>query len=739
MKILFVVKQKKNVDTFLPTIRLLVDRGHHVALAVQEWSDRRDDEYRADIPSSLFSVVRCPMQRADDWSDTAWLLRSLRDCAHYQQPALRDAAKLQARSIHKLREELSLRVDNAAAAAVLREVPASQMRRLESIFELAERQLPSDPLHDQFLREQAPDLLLLSPLVHFGSAQADLVASARALGIPVTMLLYSWDNLSTKGCIHRVPDRMLVWNEAQRQEAQALHGFPPERVAVVGAPRFDRFFDLRPRMSRAEFHDPLGLDAARPTLFYVCSSQLVSAAELGFVRKWIGAIRASSHAELRECNIVIRPHPDIPLLEASEPVEEARWPALRGAKGFLSRPFGDPRAIVLRTSDRAQQGFFECIHQSAAVVGLNTTAELEAAIVGRPVFTIVAEGDADGQSSTLHFHYLLEEQGGCVRVARDLAEHADQLQTAIVSPPDEAGIRRFAGVFLRPNGVDRAVAPLLADAIERVLDEDAGGRTAPAGGVEPQAAGGGSPDIGVTLETGVEAAVVSLSMEKRRYAINIRITGDPGDDAPPKLDKRTLEWMRRSVGIGDVVYDIDAGLGIYSVIAARYHGAVVVAFEPGFAAFKALCDNVLMNGCDGSVLALPVAVADWDGLGELRFPQGMAGQSRHSLSRAPFRTRRGVGDEGVVRQPVSTVTLDDAVRRYELPAPSHLRLGPSASVLAVAAGAAHVLELESLKTIVFTLPAEQADTVVAQLSPRRWTIANQTPLSRGRAQVELAR
>jgi FkbM family methyltransferase len=738
MKILFVVKQKKNVDTFLPTIRLLVDRGHHVALAVQEWSDRRDDEYRAEIPSPLFSLVRCPMQRADDWSDTAWLLRSLRDCAHYQQPALKNAAKLQARTIHKLREELSLRVDNAAAAAVLREVPAAQMRRLESVFELAEEQLPSDPLHDQFLREQAPDLLLLSPLVHFGSAQADLVASARALGIPVTMLLYSWDNLSTKGCIHRVPDRMLVWNEAQRREAQALHGFPPERVTVVGAPRFDRFFDLRPRMSRSEFHEPLGLDAARPTLFYVCSSQLVSAAEIGFVRKWIGAIRGSTHAELRECNIVIRPHPDIPLLDASEPVEDARWPALRGAKGFLSRPFDDPRAIVLRTSDRAQQGFFECIHHSAAVVGLNTTAELEAAIVGRPVFTIVAEDDADGQSSTLHFHYLLEEQGGCVRVARDLAQHADQLQAAIVSPPDEAGIRRFAGVFLRPNGVDRAVAPQLADAIEHVLAADASGRTPP-GGVEPEAAGGRNSDIGVTLETSVAAGMVALSMEKRRYAINIRITGDPRDDAPPKLDKRTIEWMRRSVGIGHVVYDIDAGLGIYSVIAARYHGAVVVAFEPGFAAFKALCDNVLMNGCDGSVLALPLAVADWDGLGELRFPQGMAGQSRHSLSRVPFRTRRGFGDDGVVRQPVSTVTLDEAAQRYELPAPNHLRLGPSASVLAMAAGAAHVLELESLKTVLFTLPVEQADNLVARFAPQRWVLANQTPMSRGRALVELAR
>jgi FkbM family methyltransferase len=738
MKILFVLKQKKNVDTFLPTIRLLVERGHRVALGVQEWSDRRDDDYRTEIPSPLFSVVRCPMQRADEWAQVAWLLRSLRDCAHYQQPALKNAAKLQARTIHKLREELRLPVDNAAAAALLRQVPAGQMRRLESVFELAERQLPSDPLHEQFLREQAPDLLLVSPLVHFGSAQADLVTSARALGIPISMLLYSWDNLSTKGCLHRTPDRMLVWNEAQRQEAEALHGFPPERVTVVGAPRFDRFFDLRPRLSRPEFHEPMGLDPARPTIFYVCSSQLVSAAEVGFVRKWIGAIRESSHAELRHCNIVVRPHPDIPLLEASEPVEDVRWPALRGVKGFLSRPFGDARAVVLRTSDRAQQGFYECIHHSAAVVGLNTTAELEAAIVGRPVYTIVASEEADGQSSTLHFHYLLEEQGGCVRVARDLGEHVGQLHAAVSSPPDEAAIRRFAGVFLRPHGVDRPVAPLLAEAIERAVERDAGAPAASAPPVEPVGGAEPGPAIGVALEPGTPPGVVSLSMEKRGYAINIRVSGDPGGGAPAKLDKRILKWMRRSVGIGEVVYDIDAGLGIYSVIAARYHGAIVVAFEPGFAAFKALCDNLLMNGCDGSVLALPVAVAEWDGLGELRFPKGMAGQARHTLSRAPWRARRASADEGVTHQSVCATTLDEAVRRYELPAPSHLRLGAGASALVVAAGAVRVLGLESLKTILFTLPAEQADAAVAQLG-QRWTIANQTPMSRGRALVELAR
>jgi len=738
MKILFVLKQKKNVDTFLPTIRVLLDRGHSVGLAVQEWSDSRDEAYRTEVSSPRFSVVRCPTDRADQWADVASLLRSLRDCAHYQQPALKDAAKLQARSIHKLREELRLPVDDHAAAAVLRRVPPQHMRRLESIFELAERQLPSDPLHEQFLREQAPDLLLLSPLVHFGSAQADLVTSARALGIPVGMLLYSWDNLSTKGCLHRTPDRMFVWNDEQRREAQALHGYPQDRVVVVGAPRFDAFFELSSRMSRADFHEPLGLDPAQPTFLYVCSSQLVSAAELGFVRKWIDAIRASSATHLRACNIVVRPHPDIALLDASVPVEEVRWPALRGAKAFLSRPFDDARAIVLRTSDRAQQGFFECIYQSAGVVGLNTTAELEAAIVGRPVYTIVAgSDDADGQSSTLHFHYLLEERGGCVRVSRDLSEHTAQLETGLISPPDEAAIRRFAGAFLRPHGIERPVAPLLAEAIEHTIDR--GARRGPETAAGERGTSDPAAPIGAAHEAAPPSSVVDLSMARHGYAVQIQVSGDPGGDARPRLDKVTIDWIRESVGIGDVLYDIDAGLGVYSVLAARYHGAVIVSFEPGFTAFKDLCDNVRVNGCDGSVLPLPVALADWDGLGELKFPSGMAGQSKHTLRPTEWRVRRAAGDEGTVRHTVCAMTLDEAMRRYGLPAPNHLRLGASASVASVLAGAARVLELESLKTIFFTVPAGDADAVIAPLAIRKWTIARNIPISRGRAHMLLCR
>ena len=40
------------------------------------------------------------------------------------------------------------------------------------------------------------------------------------------------------------------------------------------------------------------------------------------------------------------------------------------------------------------------------MVGINTTAQIEGAIVGRPVHTVLADDFRFTQEGTLHFHYL---------------------------------------------------------------------------------------------------------------------------------------------------------------------------------------------------------------------------------------------------------------------------------------------------------------------------------------------
>jgi FkbM family methyltransferase len=529
---------------------------------------------------------------------------------------------------------------------------------------------------------------------------------------------------------------MFVWNERQRAEARALHEFPEYRVVITGAPRFDSFFELKPRLTRDEFHAPLGLDPTKPTLLYVCSSVLVSASELPFVRDWLAAIRKSS-GSLRECNVLVRPHPDIELLaDEQRSEEEILWPSVRGAKGFVSRPFDDPRAIVLKTSDRARQGLFESLYHSAAVVGLNTSAELEAAIVGRPVYTVIAGDDAaDGQSSTLHFHYLLEEHGGCVRRANGLGDHIAQLQDELDRPRDSSEIRRFAGEFLRPHGIDQPVAAVFADAIERTVVAGAEPqREVPRAVVEDEAENA-SPS---SVETGAGGPLVPLTYPKLDYALRVHTLPHSRGDKY-RLDKGTLQWLWRDVAIGDVIYDIDCGVGAYAMLAAKYHGAVVVAVEPGFAAFKALCENLHLNACDGSVLPLSLALADFEGMGELKYPSGLAGWRGHSVRPAEWKVKRSSGGEGSVKQPAYVMPLDQAIARYGLPAPHHLHLHNPQSVERVLAGATGVLTSDQLKTIVFTLPADDGEALSARLATQKWYVTRHTPMTRGRAHMVLSK
>jgi hypothetical protein len=75
------------------------------------------------------------------------------------------------------------------------------------------------------------------------------------------------------------------------------------------------------------------------------------------------------------------------------------------------------------------------------------------------------------QQGTLHFHYLLPENGGFLRVGRSLDEHITQLTDALRNPDlSRAETQSFVRSFLRPRGLDVPCTPLLADALERAAD-----------------------------------------------------------------------------------------------------------------------------------------------------------------------------------------------------------------------------------------------------------------------------
>jgi hypothetical protein len=320
---------------------------------------------------------------------------------------------------------------------------------------LAETIIPCDARFRQFIEEQSPDLVLVTPLVEFGSYQTDYVKCAHTLGVPVFFLPFSWDNLTNRGLIRVAPDRALVWNAHQQREAIELHEVPAERVVVTGASRFDDFFIMTPATSRDRFCGALGLDPGRPLLLYVCSASFIAPREVAFVRRWIGELRrAGSGHWFRDASILIRPHP----------ANQEEWE---------SADLSDLASVAVwsaRTTMNADQSLFDSLYHSTAVVGLNTSAMIEAAIVGRAVYTITTPEFAGGQRGTLHFRYLLIENGGVVSMSESFEEHLRQLAAA-PGQAEQTGQRgrRFLACFVRPRGLDVPAATIMVEEIERAM------------------------------------------------------------------------------------------------------------------------------------------------------------------------------------------------------------------------------------------------------------------------------
>jgi hypothetical protein len=447
MKILFFVHTLGRTRHFRNVISGLVERGHVVVLAATGEAvtqPRKPGLY----DHERIEVVSCPVDREDRWAAVIEPFRRARDYMRFFDPRYAAADRLAARAAEHAPAGWNRALSRHAWMK-------RHWRAVQRALALAESVTPCDGRFREFIERHAPAAIMVTPLVEFGSYQTDYIKCAHQLGIPALYLPFSWDNLTNRGLIRVAPDRTLVWNERQRQEAIELHGLQARRVVVTGAPRFDDFFTMTPGTSRETFCADLGLDPRRPLVLYVCSAQFIAPREVAFVRRWIGELRAAPQGSwLRDAQVLVRPHP-----ANQDEWETADLSDLAGVAVWSKR-----------MSIGGDQGLFDSLHHSAAVVGLNTSAMIEAAIVGRAVYTITTPEFSGGQGGTLHFWHLLVDNGGVVAASASFAEHVTQL-AATPGHEDETRQRsqRFLASFVRPRGLHVPASSVMVDEIERAV------------------------------------------------------------------------------------------------------------------------------------------------------------------------------------------------------------------------------------------------------------------------------
>ena len=151
----------------------------------------------------------------------------------------------------------------------------------------------------------------------------------------------------------------------------------------------------------------------------------------------------------------------------------------------------------------------------------------------------------------------------------------------------------------------------------------------------------------------------------------------------------TLAWID-GFGPGDVLYDIGANVGIFTIYAAKATGVRVVAFEPNPFSFRVLVRNLELNGITALVIPLCLALGGATGPATLVLSHMESGSIGNRLA-------AGKDDEGALILQTLAFGLDHLGGR--LPAPSRLKLDVDGNEPEILAGARATLADHRLKSV----------------------------------------
>ena len=177
------------------------------------------------------------------------------------------------------------------------------------------------------------------------------------------------------------------------------------------------------------------------------------------------------------------------------------------------------------------------------------------------------------------------------------------------------------------------------------------------------------------------------------------LTAEPG----------TIAWLD-SFSLGEVLWDIGANVGVYTLYAALQEGARVVAFEPAPVNYSCLARNVQLNAMTGSIQVFAVALNDKTELGVLNMssttPAGtinVFGAEQDSIDHG------GRSYDFVCRPTVMAYAVDEFVDKFDPPFPNHVKLDVDGNEDRILSSAGKMLADERLRSILVEFDMNEKD------------------------------
>lgn len=177
----------------------------------------------------------------------------------------------------------------------------------------------------------------------------------------------------------------------------------------------------------------------------------------------------------------------------------------------------------------------------------------------------------------------------------------------------------------------------------------------------------------------------------------------------------TVDWIERTPPEA-IIWDVGACVGSYTLIAAAL-GRRTVAVECGYANYGKLCKNLALNNLLDRVLVLPVALGNQNCVTWMHYRDIQPGAASHTLGQ-PLQ-----GDKPLQfhRQMIVCWRMDDLIKGFGLPAPTHIKLDVDGFEEAVLGGATETLK--GVQSIMVEIQPHQNETVPKILTEAGFTMA----------------
>ncbi|MEM7200591.1 MAG: FkbM family methyltransferase [Planctomycetota bacterium] len=188
----------------------------------------------------------------------------------------------------------------------------------------------------------------------------------------------------------------------------------------------------------------------------------------------------------------------------------------------------------------------------------------------------------------------------------------------------------------------------------------------------------------------------------------------------------TIPWLE-TMRPDEVLVDIGATIGLYSVFAAVVAGCRVYSFEPEALNYAELNKNIYLNDLHGRVSAYCLAMSDEQRVGHLHLGAFGAGYSHHDFNQNTW-TKDMVFGRGTtkkeqrVQQGSVSTSLDALVASGAVPPPSHIKIDVDGLEHRVMAGCRETLRHPDLKTVLlevdFSIP--ECRTLIEEMTALGW-------------------